>query len=347
MRTQVAAAERGVPLAAQERVGLGLEVVHRDAGERGEDARSERADVRVVARVVLVHHPAEPRVVALVGRLPGLAVAQPRVGVGHRVQPPQDEVRLDRHRLLAPERAVVVERRDALLDRDLGDGALDERRSPAWRRRRSSSSRTRHGAEIRASSRPNRPNRMTRAAAGRMVAPWPSPSWRSRSTSRRRRRPPRPARSGSSILVAIATLELAVMIAFSRIGRHDPARRRSGRRRPRLGARRAAHPAAGRAARCPGRSSSASSPSTSRDSRPAATVRPERKVASAQARKHAAPADGVPVGGGEVEHRALRRHDVAGDRRDPEEDAAEQVDRRLPPARCPRSGSQPRRADAR
>ena len=61
---------------------------------------------------------AEPAVVALVGGLPGLALAQRRVGLGHLDEPAQDEVELDRHRLLAPQRAVVVEHRHALLDRD-------------------------------------------------------------------------------------------------------------------------------------------------------------------------------------------------------------------------------------
>src|SRR5262245_60149123 len=43
---------------------------------------------------------------------------------------------------------------------------------------------------------------------------------------------------------------------------------------------------------------------------------------------------GVPVRGGEVEHRAGRRNDVARDGRDSEEDAAQEVDHRLPPARA-------------
>ena len=41
---------------------------------------------------------------------------------------------------------------------------------------------------------------------------------------------------------------------------------------------------------------------------------------------------GVPVRGRLAEHRAGRRDDIAGDGRDPEEDAAEEVDSRLPPA---------------
>src|SRR3954451_11110034 len=41
---------------------------------------------------------------------------------------------------------------------------------------------------------------------------------------------------------------------------------------------------------------------------------------------------GIPVGGRQVQHRPLRRHDVAGHRRDAEEDAAEQVHAGLPPA---------------
>ena len=66
---------------------------------------------------------------------------------------------------------------------------------------------------------------------------------------------------GIAILIAIATLELAVMIAFSRIGRNrDPATTIRTTTAPAGGA-------TGRARRrrtrpCPGRSSSASSPTT-------------------------------------------------------------------------------------
>ena len=61
-------------------------------------------------------------------------------------------------------------------------------------------------------------------------------------------------------------------------------------------------------------------------------VCPVRSVASAQARKHAAPADVIQLAAAQVEHRAGARA-----RRSPrpplsEEDAAEQVDGRLPPA---------------
>ena len=68
--------------------------------------------VGVVARVVLGHEPRQPGVVPLVGGLPRLPVAQRRVRLGHLDEPAQDEVELDRHRLLAPQRAVVVEHRD-------------------------------------------------------------------------------------------------------------------------------------------------------------------------------------------------------------------------------------------
>jgi hypothetical protein len=52
--------------------------------------------------------------VALVRRLPGLTAAQPWVGLRHLGSPTENEVKLDRHRLLTPQRAVVAERRDPL-----------------------------------------------------------------------------------------------------------------------------------------------------------------------------------------------------------------------------------------
>ena len=78
---------------------------------------AEDPHVAVVARVVLVHQPAEPGEVLVVRGLPRLLLAQRRCLFGHRGEAAQDEVGLDRHRLLAPERAVVVEDRNALLDR--------------------------------------------------------------------------------------------------------------------------------------------------------------------------------------------------------------------------------------
>jgi len=72
----------------------------------------------VVAGVVLLHQRGEPRVVVLIGGLPRLALTQGRVGLRHLHEAAQDEVHLDRHRLLAPQRAVVVEDGDALLGRD-------------------------------------------------------------------------------------------------------------------------------------------------------------------------------------------------------------------------------------
>jgi hypothetical protein len=63
---------------------------------------------------VLSDDPTEPGVVVHVGGLPGLAIAKPGIGVGHLRQRPEDEVGLDGQRMLAPERAVGVEHRDAL-----------------------------------------------------------------------------------------------------------------------------------------------------------------------------------------------------------------------------------------
>jgi hypothetical protein len=118
--------------AAQERVGLRLEVLDADAVVGREDARREDHHVGVVAGVVLLHELAEPGVVALVGGLPGLALAQPGICLSHLDEPAQDEVELDRHRLLTPQRAVVVEHGQAILDGNrrrpvLAGRASDER----------------------------------------------------------------------------------------------------------------------------------------------------------------------------------------------------------------------------
>ena len=75
----------------------------------------ERAHVGVVTCVVLVDHRAQPPVVMLMRGLPGLVAAQPRVGLRHLGQPAENEVSLDRHGLLAPQGAVVVEDRYPLL----------------------------------------------------------------------------------------------------------------------------------------------------------------------------------------------------------------------------------------
>jgi hypothetical protein len=66
-------------------------------------------DVAVVSGVVLRHDVSKPLVVAFVRRLPRLAIAERRVFLGHLGETLQDEAQLDRHRLLAPERPVVVE----------------------------------------------------------------------------------------------------------------------------------------------------------------------------------------------------------------------------------------------
>jgi hypothetical protein len=113
----------------ERRGGRGV-LLHGVPGERLEDAAQQHLHLAVVTRVVLVDYPAEPRVVLLVGGLPRLFLSQGCVFLGHGGQPLQDEAELDRHRLLAPERAVVVEDRDALLERDALRrtlGELDDR----------------------------------------------------------------------------------------------------------------------------------------------------------------------------------------------------------------------------
>jgi hypothetical protein len=97
--------------AAQERVGLGLELLDGDAGKGLQDAGGQHRQLAVVAVVVPGDDVAQPAVVAGVGGLPGLAGAQLGVLLGHGGQAAQDEVELDGHRLLAPQRAVVVEHR--------------------------------------------------------------------------------------------------------------------------------------------------------------------------------------------------------------------------------------------
>ena len=123
---EIVAAERRVAGGVEELVRGRVELLDAHALVGLEDPAGEDAHVRVVAGVVLGHQPAQPGVIALVGGLPRLACAQRRVGLGHRRQPAQDEVALDRHRLLAPERSVVVEDRDALLDGHRGNGVRHE-----------------------------------------------------------------------------------------------------------------------------------------------------------------------------------------------------------------------------
>ena len=78
---------------------------------------------------------------------------------------------------------------------------------------------------------------------------------------------------------------------------------------------------------------------------------PVCSVSSAHARKHAAPSEVFQLDAAWSSNE-LRGHDVAGDGRDPEEDATEQVHRRLPPTRAaaPRQPAAPgaaRRRDVR
>jgi hypothetical protein len=78
-------------------------------GERGRDGLQEQLHVPVVALVVLDHRGVELVHVVLVGGLPRLAAAERRILGCLLRESPQDEVQLDRDRLLAPEGAVVVE----------------------------------------------------------------------------------------------------------------------------------------------------------------------------------------------------------------------------------------------
>jgi hypothetical protein len=109
---------------AQEAVRLLLEIVDADPRVRGQDPSGQRPHVGVVPRVVLGHERTQPAVVALVGRFPRLPITQLRLRLRHRHESAKDEVKLDRHRLLAPQGAVVVEHRDPLLDRHSGRSVL-------------------------------------------------------------------------------------------------------------------------------------------------------------------------------------------------------------------------------
>ena len=71
---QVAAFECRMLYAAEKRFRLRFEVLDADPGMRRKDASEERPHVRLVPGVMLVEYLAEPPVIALVGRLPRLAI---------------------------------------------------------------------------------------------------------------------------------------------------------------------------------------------------------------------------------------------------------------------------------
>ncbi len=120
------AAERRVLRVGEERGRARLILVDRPAAECLQDASHQQLHVAVVAVVVLRDRAAEPGVVVLVGRLPRLTLTERGVRLRHLGQPLQDERELDRQRLLAPQRAVVVEDRNPLLGRNRLRGPLDE-----------------------------------------------------------------------------------------------------------------------------------------------------------------------------------------------------------------------------
>jgi hypothetical protein len=105
---------------AEELVGLGLELFHADVGERRQHPAGKHLQLAVITVIVLGDHVVEPPVVLGVGGLPGLTGAQGLILFGHDAQAAQDEVELDRRRLLTPQGAVVVEDRDPVLRWDFG-----------------------------------------------------------------------------------------------------------------------------------------------------------------------------------------------------------------------------------
>ena len=82
----------------------------------GREYRShQRFQVGVVTLVMLGDRIAQPLQVAGVGGFVRLLIAQRQVRLGLLLESPEQEVELDVHRLLAPQRAVVVEHRDTRL----------------------------------------------------------------------------------------------------------------------------------------------------------------------------------------------------------------------------------------
>ena len=98
--------------------GRRLVLFDRHTSERLEDPGHQHFHVAVVALVVLGDDLPQPLVVPVVGGPPRLPLAKRGVLLGHRRQAMENEDQLHRHRLLAPERAIVVEYSDALGWRD-------------------------------------------------------------------------------------------------------------------------------------------------------------------------------------------------------------------------------------
>src|ERR1039457_5591847 len=112
---------------AQESGGLRLESLEADPRVGGKNASKKRPDVSIVAGVVLGEDRPEPAIVALIRRLPGLTATKLGIGLRHFEQSAENEVSLDRHRLLAPQSSVVVEYGYSLLGRHtVGHRTLDE-----------------------------------------------------------------------------------------------------------------------------------------------------------------------------------------------------------------------------
>jgi hypothetical protein len=110
----------------EERLGPDLEVLDAHPVVGGQDAGRHDPHQAVVAGVVIGQDLGQPGVVVLPGGLPRLLVTEPGIRLGHLDQPAEDEVQLDRHGFLAPERPVVVEHGDPLVGRHLVCGPLDE-----------------------------------------------------------------------------------------------------------------------------------------------------------------------------------------------------------------------------
>ena len=103
--------------AAQEAVGGILEVLDADSGIGRQDAPRQQPHIGVVAGIVLIHQSPEPAMVALGHGLPGLLGSKLRLRRHHLGETPKDEIQLNRHRLLTPQGAVIVEHSNAFLRR--------------------------------------------------------------------------------------------------------------------------------------------------------------------------------------------------------------------------------------
>jgi hypothetical protein len=112
--TDVGASELGVLGGGQERLRRPFEILDGRVRISGEEATGHLEKFAVVASIVLGNDAAQPGVVSFDDGLPGLAGAERWIAGRHLADAAKQEIGLDRQRLFAPERAVVVEHRHAI-----------------------------------------------------------------------------------------------------------------------------------------------------------------------------------------------------------------------------------------